>query len=104
MRARSNRLRVFAMAAVLLVAASILAFFALRQTANLFYTPTQLVERGGATPGLAGKIGGLVERGSLVYGEGTELTFRVVDANHAISVVFDGIIRRRCRRRCDRCF
>ena len=51
------------MAAALLIAAAILAFFALRQSANLFYTPTLLAERGGATPGLRGKIGGLVEQG-----------------------------------------
>ena len=91
MRARSNRLRVFAIAAALLVAAAILAFFALRQSANLFFTPTQLAERGGPTPGLRGKIGGLVEAGSLIHTSGTALTFRVVDANHSIDVEFDGV-------------
>lgn len=79
------------MAAALLIAASVLAFFALRLNANLFYTPTLLAERGGATPGLAGKVGGLVEVGSLVHSDGTKLKFRIIDENHSIDVVFDGI-------------
>lgn len=79
------------MAASLLIAVAVLAFMALRQNANLFYTPTLLAERGGATPGLVAKIGGLVEPGSLAFGDGTKLNFRVVDANHAIAVEFDGI-------------
>lgn len=78
-------------AGVLLVAAAGLAFMALRQSANLFYTPTQLAERGGPQPGLQGKIGGFVEPGSLIYTEGTSFTFRVVDDAHAIDVEFDGI-------------
>ena len=91
MRARSNRIRVFAMATVLLITAAVLVFFAVRQSANLFYTPTQLAESGGPVPGLSGKIGGLVEHGSIAYGSGTKITFRVVDANHGIDVEFDGI-------------
>ena len=79
------------MAATLLVGAAVLAFFALRQSANLFYTPTDLAQSGGPTPGLAGKIGGLVESGSISYGAGTTLVFRVVDANASIDVKFDGI-------------
>lgn len=64
---------------------------ALKQSANLFYTPTALAERGGPQEGLAGKIGGFVENGSLVYNEGTKIRFRVIDDAHAIEVAFDGI-------------
>lgn len=78
-------------AAVLLIAAAALAFVALRQSANLFYTPTELAARGGPEPGLAGKIGGFVEVGSLAYVDGTVIRFRVVDDAHHIDVEFDGI-------------
>lgn len=91
MRARTRRLGVVAFAGVLLIAAGGLAFVALQQSANLFYTPTELAERGGPEPGLQGKIGGFVEIGSLVYSEGTQFTFRVVDDAHSIDVAFDGI-------------
>lgn len=91
MRARSRRLRIVAVSGLLLIAAGILAFMALRQSANLFYTPTQLAERGGPEPGLSGKIGGFVEIGSLVYSEGTRFVFRVVDESNSIDVAYDGI-------------
>lgn len=80
-----------AFAGLLLLAAAGLAFMALRQSANLFYTPTALAERGGPEAGLAGKIGGFVEVGSLVYTQGSEFTFRVVDDAHSIEVEYDGI-------------
>ncbi len=91
MRARTRRLNVVAFAGLLLLAAAGLAFMALRQSANLFYTPTALAERGGPEAGLAGKIGGFVEVGSLVYTQGSEFTFRVVDDAHSIEVEYDGI-------------
>lgn len=80
-----------AFAGLLLLAAAGLAFMALRQSANLFYTPTALAERGGPEAGLAGKIGGFVEVGSLVYTQGSAFTFRVVDDAHSIDVEYDGI-------------
>jgi len=91
MRARTRRLGVVAVAAVLLVGAAGLAFIGLKQNANLFYTPTALAERGGPTAGLAGKVGGFVAVGSLVYTTGTELTFRIVDETDHIDVMFDGV-------------
>lgn len=91
MRARSRRLGIIVVSGALLLAAAGLAFVALRQSANLFYTPTELAERGGPEPGLKGKIGGFVEVGSLVYTDGTRFVFRVVDEAHSIDVEFDGV-------------
>ena len=79
------------MAALLLAAASALAFIALRQTADMFYTPTSLAERGGPEIGKRIRIGGLVAHGTLVYGEGAELRFRVIDESGHIDVVHTGI-------------
>ena len=91
MRARTRRLGIVGIAAVLLLAAAGLAFIALQQSANLFYTPTKLAERGGPEPGLAAKIGGLVETGSVTYISGTRIRFRVIDDAHFIDVEYDGV-------------
>lgn len=91
MRARTRRLGVVAIAALILAGAAALAFVGLQKNANLFYTPSALATRGGPTPGLAGKVGGFVAVGSLVYTQGTELEFRIVDETDYIDVVFDGV-------------
>ncbi len=92
MRARTRRLGLVVVAAVLLAGAAALAFVGLKQNANLFYTPSALALQGGPTPGLAGKVGGFVAVGSLVYTTGTELEFRIVDETDHIDVVFDGVV------------
>lgn len=90
MRARDRRLWIVGIVAVLLIGSVTLIGVALRATADLFFTPTKLVEAGGGQPGQRAKIGGFVETGSLVFGEGTEIRFNVIDELHAIPVVFDG--------------
>lgn len=45
MRARTRRLLTFGLAALLVAAAAVLAYFALRENANLFYTPEILAEK-----------------------------------------------------------
>ena len=91
MRARTQRLRIVGLTGALLAAAGALAFVGLRDNANLFYTPTRLAELGGPREGLAGKVGGLVETGSLAYSGETEIRFQVVDEAHSITVVYGGV-------------
>jgi cytochrome c-type biogenesis protein CcmE len=93
MRARTRRLWTFGVAAALLLAAAGLAFVALRQNANLFYTPEILAENGLPDAGKEVKIGGWVEPGSLTYpGDGSEMAFTVIDNSPStISVRFTGI-------------
>ena len=91
MRARTRRLGLVAVVAVLLTVAAGLVFVAVQESANLFWTPTKLAERGGPEPGLSGKVGGFVAVGSLDYTGDTEIRFLVVDDVHEIPVVYDGI-------------
>ena len=93
MRARTRRLYTFGIAAVLLLAAAGLAFMALRQNANLFYTPQTLAEKGMPKPGREVKVGGWVEPGSLTYSDdGATMLFSVMDNGDAeIRVSFTGI-------------
>ena len=93
MRARTRRLWTFAVAAALFLAAATLAFVALRQNANLFYTPEVLAENGIPEIGKDVKVGGWVAPGSLTYpGDGSEIVFTVIDNSPAtITVSFTGI-------------
>ncbi len=93
MRARTRRLYTFGIAALLVLAAAILAFFALRENANLFYTPEILAERGMPKPGREVKVGGWVEPGTLSYTDGgATMQFTVIDNSPStITVKFTGV-------------
>ncbi len=92
MRARTKRLYAVGVAAVLLASAAVLAFFALRQHADLFYTPELLVERGYPAQGQQVRIGGFVALDSVAYGEGAEMVFTVEDGSEqTVQVKFVGI-------------
>ena len=92
MRARTKRLYAVGVAAVLVASAAGLAAFALRQHADLFYTPELLLTRGMPDPGQRIRIGGFVEPGSLTYGEGAEIRFEVVDGSgERVGVRYVGI-------------
>ena len=76
---------------MLLLAAAALAFFALRENANLFYTPETLAEKGLPREGREVKVGGWVEPGSLTYSDGgATMRFVVIDNSPAtITVSFN---------------
>ena len=74
----------FGIAALLLLAAAALAFLALRENANLFYTPEILAEKGQPEDGKTVKVGGWVEPGSLTYSaDGATMMFTVMDNSDA---------------------
>jgi len=93
MRARTRRLYTFGIAALLVLAAAALAFFALRENANLFYTPETLAEKGFPEEGREVKVGGWVEPGSLTYWDGgATMRFVVIDNSPStITVSFTGV-------------
>ena len=93
MRARTRRLYTFGIAALLVLAAAILAFLALRENANLFYTPEILAEKGMPKPGREVKVGGWVEPGTLSYTDGgATMQFTVIDNSPSTNTVkFTGV-------------
>lgn len=93
MRARTRRLYTFGIAALLVAAAAVLAFFALRENANLFYTPEVLAEKGLPKAGREVKVGGWVEPGTLTYTDaGATMEFVVIDNSpNTITVRFTGV-------------
>ena len=70
-----------------------LTLTALSDNISYFRTPTDIL--GGHYPeqssGRAFRLGGLVEKGSLVH-EGSAITFRVTDLKHTLSVSYAGTV------------
>lgn len=92
MRARTKRLWGVGAAAVLLVGAVTLATVALRQHADLFYTPGLIAEKGLPEIGKRVRVGGWVQEGSLVYGDGADMTFLIEDSTaETVEVRYTGI-------------
>lgn len=88
---KTRRIQVFAVAAVALTLSTALIGYAMRDGINLFRSPTQVVEEP-PRQGEVFRIGGLVEGGTLVRGEGTEVTFSVTDGGATVPVRFEGVL------------
>lgn len=76
--------------AVLAVAVG-LVLFALEDSIVFFYTPSDVAEKH-LEAGQRFRLGGLVEDGSVVRGEGTDVRFAVTDSIRSISVVYKGVL------------
>lgn len=74
-----------------MVLATGLIGYAMRDGINFFRSPSQVAE---APPPATEtfRLGGLVEDGSLVRGQGETVTFRVTDGGAAIPVAFTGVL------------
>jgi len=71
--------------------AVLLVMFALSSDITFFRSPSDLVaERPG--PSTRIRLGGLVEDGSVVRGQGTEVKFAVTDRRNEVKVVYNGIL------------
>ena len=91
MTRKQKRLSVIAGAMLFLGAATGLAVFALGQKASYFYMPADL-EGVSLPPGQRIRLGGLVEKGSVERGAGTEVRFGVTDTQKSVKVTFNGIL------------
>ena len=76
-----------------MLAAAVLSYFALRENANLFYTPEVLAEKGLPRAGKEVNVGGWVEPGTLTYADGgATMQFTVIDNSpNTITVRFTGV-------------
>ncbi|MCA0277415.1 MAG: cytochrome c maturation protein CcmE [Proteobacteria bacterium] len=91
MTRKQKRLSVIAGALVFLGAATALTFYALGQKASYFYMPGDL-QTATLEPGQRIRLGGLVENGSIVRGQGTEVAFGVTDSEKTVKVRYTGIL------------
>lgn len=92
LKPKHQRLVLLGVALVALIAAAILAAWALRNQASYFYVPSEMV----ANPpevGRAVRLGGMVESGSLkTEADGVTLNFIVSDGEARVPVRFAGIV------------
>jgi len=86
-----KRRRLAFVAALLLAGAgaAALAIYALKDNVLYFYGPSDVIARHVA-PGVAFRIGGLVEKHSVKRGKGTRIRFAVSDGRAIVPVVYDG--------------
>lgn len=91
MTRKQKRLAVIGTGMSFLALAAGLTFYALGQQTSYFYMPVDLLSQ----PAAAGeriRLGGLVEEGSIVRGEGTRVRFAVTDHENSVDVVYDGLL------------
>ena len=91
MTRKQKRLAVIAGALVFLGGATAMTFYALGQRTSYFYMPSDLAEKP-VEPGQRIRLGGLVEKGSIQRGQGTEVEFAVTDQEKTIKVVYNGLL------------
>lgn len=91
MTRKQKRLTVIGAGMGFLALAAALTFYALGQQTSYFYMPADLSTRPVAE-GERIRLGGLVEKGSIVRGEGTVVRFRVTDHEQSVPVTYSGIL------------
>lgn len=88
---KQRRIQVVALAAVALVISTGLIGYSMRDGINFFRSPSQVMEEP-PTPSETFRIGGLVEEGTLVRGDGETIRFNVTDTNVSVPVTFKGVL------------
>jgi cytochrome c-type biogenesis protein CcmE len=88
---KQRRIQIIIAALVALVVSTGLIGYAMRDGINFFRAPSQVVAEPPA-PNEVFRIGGLVEEGTLVRGQGEAVTFRVTDGGASVPVSFTGVL------------
>ncbi len=88
---KTRRIQIIAIAAVALAGSAALIGYGFQDGINFFRSPSQVAEAP-PPPNEVFRIGGLVEEGSLIRGEGTEISFRVTDGGASIPVTYTGVL------------
>lgn len=91
MTRKQKRLLTIGSGLAVLACAAGLVLFALRQQIVFFRTPADLVEMHIA-PGTRIRLGGLVEKGSIVRNGATKVAFTVTDTVQTLAVTYEGIL------------
>lgn len=88
---KKRRIQIIALAAVALVVSTGLIGYAMRDGINFFRSPSQVMAEP-PSPNETFRIGGLVEEGSLVRGDGEQIRFSVTDGGAVVPVVYTGVL------------
>ena len=88
---KQRRIQVIALAFLAMASATAIIGYALQDGINFFRSPS-LVIADQPDPGEVFRMGGLVAEGSLVRGEGEEITFAITDGGEVIPVTYRGVL------------
>ena len=88
---KTRRIQILAVAWVALALSTALIGYGMRDGINFFRAPSQVLAEP-PKPGEVFRLGGLVEKGSLVRGQGEEITFKVTDGGASVPVTFTGVL------------
>lgn len=88
---KTRRIQVIALAFVALAGSTALIGYAMQDGINFFRSPSQVVASP-PPPTEVFRIGGLVEAGTLVRGQGETITFSVTDLGQSVPVSYTGIL------------
>lgn len=88
---KTRRIQIIVLAFVALAGATALIGYAMRDGINFFRAPAQVVSEPPAA-GEVFRLGGLVEAGTLIRGQGETVTFRVTDGAESVPVAFTGVL------------
>ena len=88
---KQRRVQIIVIAALALALSTGLIGYAMRDGINFFRSPSQ-VQSEPPAPGEVFRLGGMVEIGSLLRGQGAEIAFRVTDFCASVEVRYRGIL------------
>jgi len=88
---KQRRIQVIALAVVALVLSTGLIGYAMRDGINFFRSPSQVMEAPPSEREVF-RIGGLVQEGTLVRGQGETISFNVTDGGASVPVTFTGVL------------
>jgi cytochrome c-type biogenesis protein CcmE len=88
---KRRRIQLVIGGAVMLLLATALVGYGLRDGIEFFRSPSQIADHP-PRPGERFRLGGLVEEGSVERGDGHEIRFTVTDGGASLPVVFSGIL------------
>ena len=88
---KKRRVQVILLAVLALVISTGLIGYAMRDGINFFRSPSQVVAEP-PSPEETFRLGGLVEEGSLVRGQGETVIFNVTDGGETVKVSYTGVL------------
>ena len=88
---KRRRIQIIVLAFVALAVSTGLIGYAMRDGINFFKAPSEVIADT-PSPNEVFRIGGLVEDGSLVRGEGETITFNVTDGGATVPVTYTGVL------------
>lgn len=88
---KKRRVQLIVFAFLLLAGSTALIGYAMRDGINYFRSPSQVAEQP-PSEGEVFRIGGLVEEGSLLRGQGSTISFKVTDTKTSVPVTYTGVL------------